>query len=308
MDGTLITVLAISGALVVAAAWCLMHIIEVEERIGARLKGTSTATPRRQFDTKSILEPLTQFVGGIGGLVARSGMLSRRMLSEFEQTLAGSGISPRNSLGLFIGAKLLLLVGLPAAAYLLAIGLDMEANTANTVALIGGVVGMLGPDMALRKFRGRYIASVEAGIADMLDLLLICAQSGLALQPALVRVEVELRSMHPQLAWEIAQTATELQIISDSRVALTNLGTRTGIESLRRLTGALAQTLQYGTPLSEALRVLSHEMRQETLMRFEEKAARLPILLTIPMIVFILPCVFIVVGGPAVIQLIHNLG
>jgi tight adherence protein C len=308
MDSTLMGILAICAVMVIVAAWGLMHIVEVEDRIGARLRGTTTRTARRKFDTKTLLEPLAQIVGGIGGLIARSGLLSRSTVKEFEQTLAGSGVSPRNSLGLFVGIKILLMFGLPAAAFLLSSGLGMDGDTGNTIALIGGIAGLLGPDMTLRRLRARYIAKVEGGIADMLDLLLICAQSGLALQPGLVRVEVEIRGMYPELAWEVAQTATELQINADSRVALNNLGTRTGIDSLRRLTGTLVQTLQYGTPLSEALRALSHEMRQETLTRFEEKAARLPILLTMPMIIFILPCVFIIVGGPAVIQLIHNFG
>ena len=88
-------------------------------------------------------------------------------------------------------------------------------------------------------------------------------------------------------------------------MALTNLGTRTGLDCLKRLGSTLIQTMQYGTPLSAALRVLAAELRQETLTKFEERAARLPVLLTLPMILFILPCVFLVVGGPAVIQVVN---
>ncbi len=85
------------------------------------------------------------------------------------------------------------------------------------------------------------------------------------------------------------------------------MGTRTGLESLKRLGATLVQTLQYGTPLSQALRTLSAEMRTEMLTRFEERAARLPVLLTVPMIVFILPTVFAVVGGPAVLKVMASL-
>ena len=91
---------------------------------------------------------------------------------------------------------------------------------------------------------------------------------------------------------------------SDVRVALTNLGERTGLESIKRLTTTLIQTMQYGTPLGEALRQMGGEMRQETLIRFEEKAARLPVLLTLPMVAFVLPCIFIVVAGPAGLRLV----
>ena len=85
-------------------------------------------------------------------------------------------------------------------------------------------------------------------------------------------------------------------------MAILNLGQRTGLEPLKRLSTTLVQTLQYGTPLASALRVLSAELRGETMIRFEAKAAKLPVLLTIPMIVFILPCLFLVVGGPAIVQ------
>ena len=97
-----------------------------------------------------------------------------------------------------------------------------------------------------------------------------------------------------------------LEINADRRAALIGLGQRTGLENLRRLGGTLVQTMQYGTPLSQALRTLSAEMRQELLIRFEERAARLPVLLTLPMILFILPCVFLVVGGPAIVQVARS--
>ena len=100
-------------------------------------------------------------------------------------------------------------------------------------------------------------------------------------------------------------TSQEFQMSADSHVVLNSLGDRTDLTSVRRVCSTLLQTLQYGTPLSDALRVLSAEMRQEALTRFEEKAARLPVLLTVPMILFILPSLFLVVGGPAVMQVLN---
>jgi tight adherence protein C len=120
-----------------------------------------------------------------------------------------------------------------------------------------------------------------------------------------VRVATELHNAHSEVAEELGQTANELQLISDSRVALTNLGVRTGIDGYKRLGTTLIQTMQYGTPLTEALRQLSAEMRQDSLTRFEARAARLPVLLTMPMILFILPCVFLIAAGPAIIQIMR---
>lgn len=307
-NAILLLAATVSALMVLTSAAGLLRIVTLENRIGRRLRGAGTRVVDEPPIQRRLLESMAALLGRIGAAIANSGLLSRGTVSEFRQTLQQSGMGSRNSLGLFVAAKLILTLALPGTALLLTHGLDFEQDTANTIALIAGIAGLLGPDMTIKRLRKSYIEKVEAGIADMLDLMLICAQSGLSLQPAMARVEAEIRDMYPQLAWELSQTSTELQIIADSRVALSNLGTRTGIESLRRLTGTLMQTLQYGTPLSEALRSLSFEMRQETLHRFEEKAARLPILLTIPMIVFILPCVFIIVGGPAVIQLIHNFG
>jgi tight adherence protein C len=96
-------------------------------------------------------------------------------------------------------------------------------------------------------------------------------------------------------------------MMSDSAKALSNMFQRTGLEGLGRLASTLTQTMQYGTPLSEALRALSNEMRTAALTGFEERAARLPVMLTMPMIAFILPTVFIIAGGPAAIQVIRSM-
>lgn len=248
---------------------------------------------------------LAQFVSAIGARIAGSGILSRKTVDELEKALAVAGMSGRHALGMFIGCKVLLLVGLPGVALLATQHIEMDPLLSNLLPAAAGIVGLVGPDMVVRRLRNIYVKKVEASLPDALDMLLICTQSGLPLEPALTRVEQEIRPAHPQIAWEFEQTVNELQINSDSRAALVNLGERTGLECVKRLTTTLIQTMQYGTPLGEALRALSSEMRQETLIRFEEKAARLPVLLTLPMVAFVLPCIFIVVAGPAAIRLVE---
>lgn len=168
---------------------------------------------------------------------------------------------------------------------------------------VGAIVGLLLPDWAVGHIREAYRKKLQAGLPDALDMMVICAQAGLGLEPSLARVSYEIRSAHREVAQELALTANEMQVMTDTRAALLRLGDRTGVPSLKRLTATLAQTIQYGTPLADALRSLSAEMRQETLTAFEERAARLPVFLTIPMILCILPCVMIIVGGPAFIRL-----
>jgi tight adherence protein C len=142
-------------------------------------------------------------------------------------------------------------------------------------------------------------------LPDALDMLVICTEAGLGLELAIDRVGRELGAAHPDVAEELLNTAREMRVNADRRSTLMNMAARAGLPSLRRLAVTLVQTLQYGTPLSQALRTLSSEMRQEALTRFEARAGRLPALLTVPMILFILPCVFMVVGGPAVVHLMQ---
>jgi tight adherence protein C len=159
--------------------------------------------------------------------------------------------------------------------------------------------------MIVKQMRKRFMARLEKGLPDALDMMVICAQAGLGMGPAIIRVADELKISYRDLAIEFSLTANELQIMSDTRIALHNLGQRTGLEAFRRLAMTLIQTIQYGTPLTDALRTLSAEMRQEALTAFEESAARLPTMLTLPMILFILPCVFLIAGGPAIIQVMR---
>jgi tight adherence protein C len=163
-------------------------------------------------------------------------------------------------------------------------------------------IGLLAPDKVVQHLRKRYLQALEAGMPDSMDMLVICGQAGLGLEASIERVGIEIRHAHPVVAGELTRTAHEMQVNSDTRVALINLGKRTGLESVRRLSAMLVQSMQYGTPMALALRTLSAEQRQEMLARFEAKAGRLPVLLTLPMIMFILPCVFLIVAGPAMVD------
>jgi tight adherence protein C len=170
---------------------------------------------------------------------------------------------------------------------------------------VAGLVGLLLPDYAVRTLHKRHLAAVERGLPDALDMLVICTEAGLGLEPAIDRVGREIGYAHPDVAEELVNVAREMRVNADRRAALMNMSKRTGLASLRRLGITLVQTLQFGTPLSHALRTLSAEMRQEALTRFEARAGRLPTLLTVPMIVFILPCVFLIVAGPAVVHVMQ---
>ena len=170
--------------------------------------------------------------------------------------------------------------------------------------LAGAFVGNLGPELMARLLRRRRQEKIRSSLANAIDLMIITANAGQSLDVAMARVAKEIARMAPELADELAVTTSELQALPSRRDALENLARRTGVTEIRSLTATLIQTIRYGTPLSQSLKALAHELRQTKLIRLEEKAAKLPALLSLPLMLLIMPAVFIVTAGPAVLNLI----
>jgi tight adherence protein C len=292
--------------LIVALAWGPMRR---ETRMQLRLGALQDSYPAAALARQKRGSLPARIAGAIGGLFTRSGLLSSKAIADLESTLSAAGLRGGQALPVFVGAKFLLLVAGPLAGMVLVRETGWAGLWAWAVPAGSGIVGLLAPDIALRTVRARYLAAVERAMPDALDLLVICSEAGLALEQGIERVAREIRVSSMPCATELALTSDELRIMSDRRAALHNMARRTGLVSLQRLAGTLAQALQYGTPLAQALRTLSAELRGEALTRFEARAARLPVLLTLPMIVLILPCVFLIVVGPAamaIIDAMHN--
>jgi tight adherence protein C len=155
------------------------------------------------------------------------------------------------------------------------------------------------PDIYLKNRITKRSHAIRKGLPDALDLLVICAEAGLTVDAAFSRVARELGKAYPELGDEFALTSIELGFLTDRRSAFENLANRIDLDSIRGVVTTMIQTEKYGTPLASALRVLSAEFRNERMMRAEEKAARLPAIMTVPLILFILPVLFIVILGPA---------
>ena len=307
--GLLMGVAAFSAVLLIIAAVLMLRVSDKDVAVTARFEAArgqwSAPSDAKAAGTAAsgLVRGVQKGVTEVGRAVMQSGVLPGRTRAELQQTLSAAGFRGPNAMALFIGSKLTMMFGVPLAGFLVCQNLAVAPLT--MLVTVGALIigGMVAPDMIIGRIRTNYLKRLESGLSDSLDLMVICAQAGLSLDPAMARVSVELRTVHPEMCLELATTVRELEMMSDSSAALTNLGQRTGLESLMRLTSTLIQTMQYGTPLSEALRNLSNEMRTAALTRFEERAARLPVLLTLPMIMFVLPCVFMIVGGPAAIQI-----
>ncbi|HEV2080039.1 MAG TPA: type II secretion system F family protein [Allosphingosinicella sp.] len=164
----------------------------------------------------------------------------------------------------------------------------------------GSLIGSYkAPDIFIKNKITKRSAAIRKGLPDALDLLVICAEAGLTVDAAFSRVARELGRAYPELGDEFALTSIELGFLTDRRSAFENLATRIDLDAVRGVVTTMIQTEKYGTPLASALRVLSAEFRNERMMRAEEKAARLPAIMTVPLIFFILPVLFIVILGPA---------
>ena len=169
-----------------------------------------------------------------------------------------------------------------------------------------GAFGYYLPGVLLSNQRQKRQTELMKAYPEALDLLTICVESGMSIEQAFNRVSAELSGESATLAEELRITTAELSYLGDRRQALENLATRTQLAAVRSITSAMIQAEKYGTPIAQALRVISQEARDEAMARAEQKAASLPAKLTIPMIVFFVPALFVVILGPAGLQMMAN--
>src|ERR1700761_4301022 len=175
------------------------------------------------------------------------------------------------------------------------------------IAVAAALVGYYLPDLFVSNAISRRQQSIMRAFPDALDLLLICVESGMSIEPAFTRVASEIGQQSPELAEELALTTAELSYLPERRIAFENLAQRCGHGGVKAVATALNQAEKYGTPLGQALRVAAQENREMRMADAEKKAASLPAKLTVPMIIFFLPCLFAVIMGPAIIKITHTM-
>jgi tight adherence protein C len=167
------------------------------------------------------------------------------------------------------------------------------------------VAGFYLPDVFISNIISRRQQSIMRAFPDALDLLLICVESGMSIESAFTRVATEIGTQSAELAEELGLTTAELSYLPERRIAFENLAKRCGHNGVKGVAAALNQAEKYGTPLGQALRVAAQENREMRMMEAEKKAASLPAKLTVPMIIFFLPCLFVVILGPAIMKVMH---
>jgi len=234
--------------------------------------------------------------------------LNLRRLFEAESSrdlLRQAGLRSERHLVTFLAARLAVPVVLAALVFIYSstVFADRVAPPMRIAATgIGLVLGYYLPTIFLKNLVTRRQDSIRRAWSDALDLLLICVESGMAVEPAMQRVAREIGSASVALAEELTLTVAELSYLQDRRKAYENLGKRTGLMTVKSVVTSLIQSERYGTPLGTALRVLAQENRDMRMSEAEKKAAALPPKLTVPMILFFLPVIFVIILGPSIIM------
>ncbi|MGB7419118.1 MAG: type II secretion system F family protein [Erythrobacter sp.] len=235
--------------------------------------------------------------------LSRMNVLQQSQLEAVQQKLAWAGYRNKELAVIVIGLRAVLPIVLGLAGFL-AIYVAEYFPDWGPIKRVGAMALILflsykGPELYLSNKSSKRTKEIQKGLPDALDLLVICAEAGLTVDAAFNRVAKELGRAYPELGDEFALTAIELSFLNERRMAFNNLAYRVNLEAVKGVVTTMIQTEKYGTPLASALRVLSAEFRNERMMRAEEKAARLPAIMTVPLILFILPVLFIVILGPA---------
>jgi tight adherence protein C len=236
-------------------------------------------------------------------LLSQFKMLQDDQVKKTQLRLMQAGIRTKDLAFFIIFARFVLpvVIGIAAVVALYVLHYFPEWSWIRRYATVAGLLvgSYKAPDIWLKNKVNKRSHAIRKGLPDALDLLVICAEAGLTVDAAFGRVSRELGKAYPELGDEFGLTAIELGFLNERRQAFENLANRVDLEAVRGVVTTMIQTEKYGTPLASALRVLSAEFRHQRMMRAEEKAARLPAIMTVPLILFILPTLFVVILGPA---------
>ena len=306
----IIAMAGLSALLMTLAVWSALVVRDPSQRRmkemsdrRQQLKDGIMVTPRR----RQRLQPTTV----MRQVVDRLKLLRSAQGDKLSRRLAQAGWRSKDAVVRFLFAKLALpfVFGSVALFVLYVLDLYNLNNGQKLIAVLGlTVFGAYAPEIYVKNTIQKRWDQIRKSLPDSLDLMVICAEAGLSLDSTLQRVSDEMINAAPELSEELGLTAAELSFLPDRTTALGNLKERVDLPAMRGLVNSLIQSERYGTPLAQSLRVLAAESRNERVMKAEEKAARLPAMLTVPMIVFILPPLFIVLIGPAGLDIADALG
>src|SRR5882724_5422310 len=249
--------------------------------------------------------PLQNMTGWFSSLGARyRRFYAQENLEQLQTILRSSGLNHHRTLPIWIGVKAVSMFLFPLAAFLVSQLSGKSMGEVLIFTLIGMVIGIMGPRLILSVLRRRFDAAIRLGAPDTIDLLVVCSEAGMGLESGLERVAEEINETNPAMAGVLYELLDDLRILPNRSDAFEKFGARS--DGLRRFGTMISQSLQYGTPLSQALRSIAADLRRERITKLEEKAHKLGAKLTIPMVLFLLPAMFVILGGSPFLRLIHT--
>ncbi len=301
------------GALAVLLVLLIWRSLATRDRLSARLRALEQRRVRLRGETLAQSNRSRSAViigGGMRHFVEKLKLTGRERTDGTQMRLLRAGMRSPDALVVYLFCRMVLPLVFAVAAILIfyVLKLVQFSDLMNLVCAAGLVlVGFMAPDLYLSNVTQRRQLVLQHALPEGLDLLTVCAEAGLSLDASLQRVARELGNLSPELAYEFNLTSVELAFLPNRNQAFDNLSERTDMPSMRGLVNTLRQTEKYGTPLANSLRVLSSEFRNERLLKAEEKGARLPAMMTVPMMVFILPTLFVVILGPGALRIMDAL-
>jgi tight adherence protein C len=289
------------GALAIAAAAATFVLIIREIHIRAldvRVSNAVMGIPDRSARSQDMI-----------GWLSSIGMRYRRFyaeenLEQLRAVLQSSGFNHHRTLPVWIGVKIVSMFLFPLLAFSTAQFLGKPPMEVLVFTLVGLVIGIVGPRLTLSVLKRRFDAAIRLGTPDMIDLLVVCSEAGMGLESGLQRVAEEMNESNSAMARVLHSLLDDLRILPSRSEAFEKLGSKS--EGLRRFGTMVSQSLQYGTPLSKALRTIADDLRRERITKLEERAHKLGAKLTVPMVLFLLPAMFVIMGGSPMLHLVRT--
>ncbi|OSI77252.1 pilus assembly protein TadC [Bradyrhizobium canariense] len=286
-------------AIALAAATLVLVIHELHIRaLNLRVSNAVLGIPSQSTP----FQDMSAWLSSLGMRYRR--FYSAENLDQLRTIVQASGFNPHRTLPIWIGVKTVSMFLFPIIGLFVAQLSGRSLTDGLIFMLIGVVIGILGPRLILLVLRRRFNASIRLGTPDMIDLLVVCSEVGMGLESALERVAEEMKETNPAMARVLYGLLDDLRILPNRSEAFEKLGFTS--DGLRRFGIMVAQSMQYGTPLSQALRSVAVDLRRERITSLEERAHKLGAKLTIPMVLFMLPAMFVILGGSPFLHLIRT--
>ena len=288
------------AALAIAAATATFVLIIHE----IHLRALDTRVSNAVLGIPSKSAPFQDMTGWFSSLGVRyQRFYAPENLEQLRTILQSSGFNHHQTLPIWIGVKTVSMYLFPITTGCVALFLGKPLTDVLILTLFGVVIGIMGPRLTLSVLKRRFDAAIRRGTPDTIDLLVVCSEAGMGLESGLERVAEEMHQTNPAMARVLHGLLDDLRILPNRSDAFEKFGSMS--EGLRRFGTIVSQSLQYGTPLGQALRSIAVDLRRERITKLEERAHKLGAKLTIPMVLFLLPAMFVILGGSPFLHLVR---